>query len=201
MIKIKNNKHLERFISKSLKLKYNRVRMGKVDENKNNEKEIQNNEEKEELKQENELQNKLKEQKQKIEEQDDRYKRLLAEFENLKKRNIKERESLYNSVLADIVSGFLPVIDNLEKAVEAKTADEDYKKGIELVLKQFKDVLTSNGVKEIEALGVTFNPEYHEAVSMVEDENLGEKEVKEVLRKGYIVGNRVVRHAMVIVAN
>lgn len=160
-------------------------------------------EENEEIKenQENAVDNKIAEQAKKIEELDDRYKRLLAEFENLKKRSAKERDNLYNSLMSDIFSKLLPVVDNLEKAVDTQTADEDYKHGIELLLKQLKDVLVSNGVKEIEALGKTFDPELHEAVSMVVDENLGEKEVKEVFRKGYIIGNKVIRHSLVIVAN
>ena len=136
-----------------------------------------------------------------LEETTDRLKRLMAEFDNFKKRSVKEREGLYNSLLADIISSFLPVVDNLEKAVNSQTEDEGYKQGVELVLKQFTDVLSSLGVKEIETNGTTFNPEYHEAVSSVQDENLGEKEIKETYRKGYRIGDRVIRHAMVVVAN
>ena len=136
-----------------------------------------------------------------LEETTDRLKRLMAEFDNFKKRSAKEREGLYNSLLADIISSFLPVVDNLEKAVNSNTEDEGYKQGVELVLKQFTDVLSSLGVKEIETNGTAFNPEYHEAVSSVQDENLGEKEVKETFRKGYKIGDRVIRHAMVVVAN
>ena len=95
----------------------------------------------------------------------------------------------------------LPVLDNLEKAVEAQTEDENYKQGVELVLKQFKDVLSSQGVEEIKAVGETFDPELHEAVSSVVDDNLGEKEIKEDYRKGYKIGNKVIRHSMVVVAN
>ena len=131
----------------------------------------------------------------------DRHTRLIAEFDNLKKRSAKEREGLYNSIIGDIISSLLPVIDNLEKATEAETKDEEYKKGIELVLKQFKDVLTSNGVKEIEAVGQPFDPEIHEAVSMIQDEKLGEKIVAQEYRKGYMIGNKVIRHSMVVVAN
>lgn len=136
-----------------------------------------------------------------LEETTDRLKRLMAEFDNFKKRSAKEREGLYNSILSDIVSSLLPVVDNLENAVNVSTEDENYKQGVELVLKQFKDVLTSVGVQEIETVGTTFNPEYHEAVSSVQDESLGEKEIKEVYRKGYKIGDRVIRHAMVVVAN
>ena len=135
------------------------------------------------------------------EEQEDRIKRLMAEFENFKKRSAKEREQLYNSIISDIAISFLPVIDNLEKAVSVKTDDENYRVGVELVLKQFKEVLANNGVKEIEAVGKTFDPELHEAVSSVEDSELGIQEIKEEYRKGYMIGNKVIRHSLVVVAN
>ena len=156
----------------------------------------------EEVKQENCVEDtELNSVKLELEETTDRLKRLMAEFDNFKKRSAKEREGLYNSLLSDIVGSFLPVVDNLEKAVNSNTEDEGYKQGVELVLKQFMDVLSSLGVKEIEGVGSTFNPEYHEAVSSVQDETLGEKEIKEVFRKGYLIGNKVIRHAMVVVAN
>ncbi len=136
-----------------------------------------------------------------LEETTDRYKRMMAEFDNYKKRSAKERDSLYNSLVADIVTSLLPTLDNLEKAVSAKTEDESYKQGVEMVLKQFKDTLNSLGVQEIETVGTTFNPEFHEAVSSVQDENLGEKEIKEEFRKGYKIGDKVIRHSMVVVAN
>jgi len=139
--------------------------------------------------------------KQELEEMTDRYKRLMAEFDNFKKRSSKEREGLYNSLISDIVTSLLPVIDNLEKAVSVKTEDEAYKQGVELVLKQFKEVLTANGVQEIEAVGIPFDPEVHEAVGMVTDETLGEKIIKEEYRKGYKIGSKVIRHSMVVVAN
>lgn len=140
-------------------------------------------------------------QKQELEEKDDRIKRLIAEFENFKKRSSKERENLYNSIIGDIITSFLPIIDNLEKAVQTKTEDQEFKQGIELVLKQFKDVLESNGVKEIESVGQTFNPELHEAVTSVQDDNLGVQEIKEEYRKGYMIGDKVIRHSLVVVAN
>ena len=136
-----------------------------------------------------------------MEEKDDRYKRIMAEFENYKKRSAKERETLYNSILGDVVGAFLPVVDNLENALKAETKDSEYKKGIELVLKQFKDVLKSNGITEIETIGKTFDPELHEAVSSVEDSELGMQEIKEEYRKGYMIGNKVIRHSLVVVAN
>ena len=132
---------------------------------------------------------------------EDRYKRILAEFENFKKRSGKERELLYNSILSDVVSVMLPAIDNLENAAKVETKDTNYKQGIELVLKQFKDVLASKGVTEIPTIGETFDPELHEAVSSVQDVTKGEKEIVQEYRKGYKIGSRVVRHSMVVVAN
>ncbi len=139
--------------------------------------------------------------KQDYEELEDRYKRILAEFENFKKRSSKEREGLYNMILSDVVEVVLPIVDNLESAVKIETKDEEYKKGIELVLKQLKDVLRAKGVEEIKTVGETFDPELHEAVSSIQDENLGEKEIAQEYRKGYKIGSRVIRHSMVVVAN
>ena len=181
-----------------------------MEENKKNENDINNNlEEKEqqvnkeaqEEKKEINLQDVVKLQKEKIDEQEDRIKRIMAEFENFKKRSLKERETLYNSLVSDIFTSILPVIDNLEKAVASTTQDEAYKQGVELVLKQFKDVLRQNGVEEIEAIGNPFDPSLHEAVATTVDKNLGEKIVKEEYRKGYRIGSKVIRHSMVIVAN
>ena len=150
---------------------------------------------------EKELNEQISKLKDELEDVKDRHTRLIAEFDNLKKRSAKEREGLYNSIIGDIMSSLLPVIDNLEKATEADSKDEEYKRGIELFLKQFKDVLNANGVKEIEAVGQPFDPELHEAVSMIQDENLGEKIVAQEYRKGYMIGNKVIRHSMVVVAN
>ena len=168
--------------------------------------------EKEEIKENEKLENKKEEKEKKNESKemvpkedydalDDHFKRILAEFENFKKRSKKERESLYNSILSDVVESILPILDNLENAVKAETQDENYKQGVELVLKQFNDVLKAKGVEEIEALGETFDPELHDAVRSVQDESKGEKEVVEVYRKGYKIGSKVIRHSMVGVAN
>ena len=139
--------------------------------------------------------------KQDYDELDDRYKSILAEFENFKKRSAKEREGLYNSILSDVIEVILPVVDNLENAAKVETKDESYKQGVELVLKQFKDVLTSKGIEEIKAVGETFDPSLHEAVGSVQDDTKGEKEIVQEYRKGYKIGNRVIRHSMVVVAN
>ena len=139
--------------------------------------------------------------KSEYDELDDRYKRILAEFENYKKRSAKERENLYNSILSDVVEVMLPILDNLENAVKVETKDEEYKKGIELVLKQFQDTLKAKGVEEIQTVGETFDPELHEAVSSVQDDTKGEKEIVQEYRKGYKIGTKVIRHSMVVVAN
>lgn len=138
---------------------------------------------------------------QELDELNDRYKRVLAEFENYKKRSGKERETLYNSILSDIVEVFLPIVDNLENALKIETQDIEYKKGIELVLKQFKDILKSKGVEEIPAMGETFDPALHEAVSSVQDPDKNTQEIVQEYRKGYKIGSKVIRHSMVVVAN
>lgn len=181
--------------------------------NKNNDLKLENDkikttENKEETKQEQNVNDeihllkvKINDQKAVIDEQDDRIKRLMAEFENFKKRNGKERENLYSSVMGDVITKLLPVIDNLEKAAQAETSDEKYKEGIVMCLNQFKDVLTSCNVTEIKTVGEKFDPSLHEAVSSVIDENLGEKIIKQEYRKGYKIGDRVIRHSLVVVAN
>ena len=136
-----------------------------------------------------------------LDELNDRYMRVFAEFENYKKRTQKEKENLYNSILGDIINTILPAIDNLENAVKVECKDEDYKQGIELVEKQFKDFLAKNKVEEIPAVGETFDPALHEAVSTVQDETKGSQEIVQEYRKGYKIGNRVIRHSMVVVAN
>lgn len=143
----------------------------------------------------------LQKKQEELEELTDRYKRVMAEFENYKKRSSKERENLYGSILGDVVEAVLPVLDNLENAAKVETKDENYKQGVELVLKQFKDVLKSKGVEEIEAIGTTFDPELHEAVSSIQDESKESQEIVQEYRKGYKFGNKVIRHSMVVVAN
>ena len=136
-----------------------------------------------------------------LEEEQDRYKRLFAEFENYKKRTKKDRENIYGMVTSDLVSTMLPIMDNLEKASNVKTEDKSYQEGVNLVVKQFQSALRGLGLEEIEAVGKRFDPEYHEAVSSIQDPTKGEQEIVEEYRKGYKIGNKVVRHSMVIVAN
>ena len=136
-----------------------------------------------------------------FDELNDRYKRVLAEFENFKKRSQKERENLYNSLLGDIISGILPIMDNLENAVKAECKDENYKQGVELVQKQFKDFLSKNKVEEIPAVGENFDPGLHEAVSSMQVDGKNPGEIVQEFRKGYKIGSKVLRHSMVVVAN
>lgn len=142
--------------------------------------------------------NKLKDE---YNELDDRYKRMFAEFENYKKRSQKEKEGIYGMITGDVVASMLPVMDNLQKAAEAKTDDTGYQDGVKLVYRQFAEALKSLGLEEIETVGKRFDPEFHEAVSHVQDETKGEQEIIQEYRKGYKIGNKVVRHSMVIVAN
>ncbi|MDR2655821.1 MAG: nucleotide exchange factor GrpE [Oscillospiraceae bacterium] len=131
----------------------------------------------------------------------DAHLRILAEYDNFRKRSQKEKENIYQVALADTLAGFLPVIDNFERALQQECADENYKKGFEMINSQFLILLENKGVKEIDALGKPFDPEFHNAVMKTEDENLGENIVAEVFQKGYTLGERVIRHSMVKVAN
>lgn len=143
----------------------------------------------------------LEQKNQELEELTDRYKRVMAEFENYKKREQKEREALYGRTLSDIIEIILPVVDNLENAAKVETQDVSYKQGVEMVLKQFKEVLASRGVEEIKAVGETFDPSLHEAVSSVDDPNVESQKIVQEYRKGYKFGSKVIRHSMVVVAN
>ena len=131
----------------------------------------------------------------------DKYIRLMAEFDNYKKRSVKERENIYTDVRVDTVTKFLPVYDNLERALKAETADEAYKKGVELTFNQLMDVFKKLGVEEIESVGKTFDPNFHNAVMHVEDEEKGESEIVEEFQKGFKIGDKVIRFSMVKVAN
>lgn len=147
------------------------------------------------------LNNDLLEQKKRSDEYFDHLKRNMAEFDNFKKRMQKEKESMYSTIVADFVSELLPVMDNFEKAVDAETKDESYKNGMKMIYSQINDLLKKAGVEEIEALGKEFDPNYHEAVMHIEDDKYKEKEIVEVFRKGYKLGDKVIRHTMVKVAN
>lgn len=133
--------------------------------------------------------------------QEDKYLRLCAEYDNYRKRTAKEKESLWADVKADTATAFLPVYDNLERAMKQPTADEAYKKGVEMTMNQLREVLGKLGIAEIPAQGQPFDPLLHNAVMHVEDESLGENTVAEVFQAGFTLGEKVIRFAMVKVAN
>ena len=131
----------------------------------------------------------------------DKYLRLAAEYDNYRKRTTKEKEGIYADAKLDTVKPFLDVADNLDRAVSQFEEGDPHRQGMELICKQFAAVLEKLGVTEIEALGQPFDPEKHNAVMHIDDENLAENTVAEVFQKGYQMGDRVVRFAMVKVAN
>ena len=138
--------------------------------------------------------------KKETEELNERYLRMLAEYDNFRKRSAKERDGIYTDAYIDALTSILPVLDNLERA-EACGESEALAKGLELTLKSFRDTLAKMGVQEIEAQGKTFDPNLHNAVMHVEDEGFGEGEIVEVLMKGYKKDDKVIRYSMVKVAN
>ena len=131
----------------------------------------------------------------------DKYLRLAAEYDNYRKRTAKEKENAWSEAKAQTVAAFLPVFDNLERALKQETADEAYKKGVEMTMKGLQDALTGLGVEIIPALGETFDPNRHNAVMHVDDESAGESTIVEVFQQGFICGEKVIRFSMVKVAN
>ena len=131
----------------------------------------------------------------------DAYLRLAADYDNFRKRNAKEREQLYAAGKADAVAQLLPVYDNLERALNQETADEAYKKGVEMTMTQLVGIFTNLGVEIYGEVGDVFDPNLHNAVMHVEDENFGENTICQVFQKGFKIGDKVVRFAMVQVAN
>lgn len=146
------------------------------------------------------LKRELDEAKAKIAESEDKYMRMYAEYDNFRRRAAKEREGVYTDAYSDAITQILPMLDNMERATKFTDADA-VKQGVEMILKSFTDTLTSMGVTEIEAQGKEFDPNLHNAVMHIEDENVGENIVVEVLQKGYMKGDKVIRYAMVKVAN
>lgn len=139
--------------------------------------------------------------KDQVAQQEDKYLRLAAEYDNYRRRTAKEKDSIWNDAKADAAVAFLPVYDNLERALKQETADEAFKKGVEMTMTQLKTVLEKLGITEIPALGQTFDPNLHNAVMHVEDENFGENTVCDVFQAGFQLGDKVIRFAMVKVAN
>ncbi len=132
---------------------------------------------------------------------EDKFLRLAAEYDNYRKRTAKEKEALWSDAKAQTVAAFLPVYDNLERALKQETADEAFKKGVEMTMKGLRDALTNLGVEVIPAMGETFDPNCHNAVMHVEDESVGANTIVDVFQQGFMCGEKVIRFAMVKVAN
>lgn len=143
----------------------------------------------------------VEEVKQQLATEHDNYLRLAAEYDNFRKRTQKERESLYSDAKADTIGKFLPVYDNLLRAMAQETADEAYKKGVEMTMTGLMSILESMNVTVYGAVGDVFDPNLHNAVMHKEDESLGESVICEVFQTGFKMGEKVIRHAMVVVAN
>ena len=140
--------------------------------------------------------------KAKFDELNDRYLRMAAEYDNFRKRSARERAQAYTDAGSRAVTALLPTYDNLERAIKAETADAEYKKGVEMTMTQLTESLKGLNVTVIEAsAGTTFDPNFHNAVMHVEDESLGENVIAEVFQQGFQIGDKVIRHAMVKVAN
>ena len=136
-----------------------------------------------------------------LQEQEDKYLRLAAEYDNFRKRSQKEKESAWSQAKAETAAAFLPVYDNLDRALKQETADEAYAKGVQMTMNQLKEVLEKLGIEEIPALGATFDPALHNAVMHVDDESQKENTVVEVFQSGFQSEGKVIRFAMVKVAN
>ena len=126
--------------------------------------------------------------------------RLTAEYDNYRKRTAKEKEGIYTDACTDVLKEMIPVLDNLERAVSVEGSVEDIKKGIEMTIKGFKTSFDKLGVEEIDATG-EFDPNYHQAVMHIEDENFGANSIAEVFQKGYKRGDKIIRYTVVKVAN
>ena len=131
----------------------------------------------------------------------DAYLRLAADYDNFRKRTVKEKESLYGSGKADAVEKLLPVYDNLERALNQPTEDEAYKKGVEMTMNQLVSIFTGLGVEIFGEAGEAFDPNIHNAVMHTEDDSVAENTITQVFQKGFKMGDKIVRFAMVQVAN
>ena len=139
--------------------------------------------------------------KKSLSDQEDKFLRLAAEYDNYRRRSQKEKESAWSDAKADTAAAFLPVYDNLERALKQETADEAYKKGVEMTMKGLQDALAGLGVEMIPALGETFDPNRHNAVMHCDDPEAGENTIVEVFQQGFACGDKVIRFSMVRVAN
>ena len=136
-----------------------------------------------------------------LQEANDKYMRLFAEFDNFRKRTAKEKSETYQDAVAKTILELLPAVDSFERAMESPCTDDAYRSGMEKIYQQMTAILTKLGIEEIPALNEPFDPKVHNAIRQIEDENYGESTVCEVYQKGYRLGDRIVRCAMVSVAN
>ncbi len=143
----------------------------------------------------------IEEMKKEVEEYKQLNLRLKAEFDNFKKRTQKEKASVFDMAKSESVSPFLEVLDNLERAISLVEKKDRFSEGIDLVINKFYDVLKKLGVVEIKGVGEVFNPNFHEAIKVVEDEKFDKNVICEVFQKGFMLNDVVVRHALVVVAN
>ena len=148
-----------------------------------------------------ELETKLAESEKALAEKDKQYQYLAAEYDNFRRRSAKEKTDAYSNAKADAALAFLPVFDNLQRALAAPCTDEAYAKGVEMTMTQLRQVLEKLGITEIDALNQPFDPNLHNAVMHVDDESVGESTVVEVFQSGFKMGDKVIRFAMVKVAN
>lgn len=147
----------------------------------------------------------LRAEKEKLEKEkaelNDRYLHMMAEYDNFRKRSQREKDAVYGDATADAVTKLLPILDSFDRASQYACPDEQYKKGMDLIGNSVKEAFDSLGVKEIPALGEPFDPKFHNAVMHNDDPAYGENVVTDVYRKGYTLGDKVIRYSMVIVAN
>lgn len=154
----------------------------------------------EEISEYNDTASKIDEIESALEETKDKYLRLMAEYDNYRKRTAKEKTETYNNAVSDSVTEILPVIDTFEMALKTECSDESFKMGVEKIYNMFRKSLEKLGVTEIEALGKEFDPNLHNAIKQVEETDYAENYVCEVFQKGYRLGKKVIRHSMVAVA-
>ena len=145
------------------------------------------------------LEKELEETAKKLAETEDRLLRTLAEYDNFKKRTVKEKEALYFAAKSDVIKKLLPVFDNFDRA-QSYSDGSEYAKGVDMIIRQFRDITEAMEIREIAKVGDPFDPNFHEAVFREEKEGVEENTVTEVLQKGYAIGDQVIRHAMVKVS-
>ena len=136
-----------------------------------------------------------------LSEEKNKYLRLMAEYDNFRKRSAKEKLESYADATSKVISDILPVYDNFERALQSESEDENFKKGVEMILNQFTEALTKIGIEVIDPIGQEFDPNIAQAINQVEDENFGENTISQVFQKGYKMGDKIIRYAMVVVAN